>query len=394
MGERAAIASGLDTINSFLDVMAFATNADRTNAAAAALTVMSRNYWPGGKPMIVVTSTKSHGGKETVIDFAAGRTPRASLSYERQDWALQKNFASLVHHNLDLGVINIENARLTGRDMRIESSFLERFLTDPEPVIFSTGTGDPSRRKNNLVLAASTNFGKISEDLMNRALPVHLEPVGDVARRVSPIGNPKLKFLPENRQRIEAELRGMIERWKDAGQPLDHAVQHPFTAWARTVGGILQVAGFTDFLANYSFRKTEDDPLRHALGLLGAARPDAWLRADELVLGVAELGLLKRLIPEADRESQESQRRGLGVVLSAHRDETFQVETEDEIVSLQLKKARRRFDGAEPQTRYRFEVIERQPLPEDADPPPVREPSPRQRTVAPAEREVGVTDTH
>ena len=70
-------------------------------------------------------------------------------------------------------------------------------------------------------------------------------------------------------------------------------------------------------------------------------------------------------VPEADRESQESRRRGLGVVLSAHRDETFQVETENETITVQLKKARKRFDGGEPQTRYMFEVLNRQSLPED-----------------------------
>ena len=359
-------AEDLTVTRQFLDVMAFATDADRTNAVAAGLTTLLRNQWPGAKPMVVVTSTKSHGGKDTVIEFLAGRTPHASLSYEKQDWALQKNFASIVHHNPELGLINIENARMKGKDERLESSFLERFLTDAEPVLFSTGSGDPNRRKNNLVLAASTNFGKISEDLMNRALPIHLNPVGDVDQRKSPIGNPKLEFLPANRERIEAELRGMVERWKAAGKPLDPSVKHPFGAWAVTIGGVLKVSGFTDFLGNYNARKTEDDPLRQALGFLGAAHHDEWLRSEEWVLRAANLGLVNRLIPEADRESREGRLRGLGVVFSAHRDETFQVETEDKIVRTQLKKARKRWEpGEEPQTKYRFELLEEKPIPED-----------------------------
>ncbi len=56
--------------------MNFASAADRTNAVAAALTVMLRNHWPGGKPCLVVTSTKSHGGKETIVQFATGTTRR------------------------------------------------------------------------------------------------------------------------------------------------------------------------------------------------------------------------------------------------------------------------------------------------------------------------------
>ena len=60
----------------------------------------------------------------------------------------------------------------------------------------------------------------VSEDIMNRALPINLEPVGDVATRTSAIGNPKHEFLPEKRSQIDAELRGMVERWKTAGMPL------------------------------------------------------------------------------------------------------------------------------------------------------------------------------
>ena len=373
VGPEPEIHTNPDTINPFLDVMAFASNADRTNAVAAALTVMLRNHWPGAKPLLYATSTKSHGGKDTVIEFACGGTLHTSLSYEKTDWALQKNFCALVHKNPGLGVVVVENVRLdAGRSNAggayIRSAFLERFLTDPNPALFSTGTGDPRPRKNDFVLAMSTNFGRVSDDLMNRALPIRLEPVGDVARRHSPIGNPRLEYLPANRERIEAELRGMIERWKVEGMPLDDAARHPFSDWARTVGGILQVNGFEDFLANYGLCGTEDDPIREALGLLGAARRNEWLTASRWAQEVARLGLVKRLIPEADRDSTEGRQRGIGVVLSARRDETLHMETDDERLVLRLERRRRRFNrGEDPSTRYRFAVLDREAIPEDPD---------------------------
>lgn len=139
-GQQVAAETDHEAISRFLDVMEFASEADRTNAVAAALTVKFRNHWAGAKPLIAVTSSKSHGGKETIIDFAAGRTPHTSLSHEKQDWALQKNFAGVIHQNPEIGLLNFENVRLDGQDRTLSSSFLERFLTDPEPVIFSTGT--------------------------------------------------------------------------------------------------------------------------------------------------------------------------------------------------------------------------------------------------------------
>ena len=168
-GEEPRIDRSLVAIKAFLKVMTFEGEADRTNAVAAALTVMLRNFWPGAKPAIVVTSTKSHGGKETVILFAAGATPHVSISYQATDWALERSLVGALKHTPDVGVVNVENARLN-RDARvIASAFLERFITDPEPLLFSTGTGEPIRRRNDIVVAISTNFGTVSEDLMNRA---------------------------------------------------------------------------------------------------------------------------------------------------------------------------------------------------------------------------------
>ena len=133
--------------------------------------------------------------------------------------------------------------------------------------------------------------------------------MGNIADRVSPIGNPKLEYLPAHCEQIEAEFRGMIERWKEKGRPLDQTIRHPFTDWARTVGGILMVNGFADFLANYSQRRTADDPLRRGLGILGAARPDEWLTASDWSRLVVNLGLVTALIPEADRATDPGRAR-------------------------------------------------------------------------------------
>src|SRR5262249_29131668 len=157
-----------EAIRAFLDAMAFASNADRTNAVAAGLTVMLRGLWPGGKPVLVVTSTKSHGGKETVIQFACGGALKVPISYQATDWALERNFVGAVKHSPQAAVVSIENARLAKEGRCIASAFLERLVTDPEPLFFSTGTGSPIRRRNDLIVAISTNYGTISEDLMNR----------------------------------------------------------------------------------------------------------------------------------------------------------------------------------------------------------------------------------
>ena len=368
MGGAPEISDSLETISTFLDVMAFDSNADRTNTVAAALTVLLRNFWPGNKPVISVTANKSHAGKDTVISFAAGLAGSVSISYQSTDWALERSFVGAVKQCPEAGVVVVENARLQRSQRFMASGFLERFVTDPEPLLFSTGTGAAARRRNDLVLAISTNFGSVSEDLLNRSLPIHLSPVGEVASRRSPIGNPRYEFLPANRERIAAELRGMVERWKQAGQPLDEDARHPFSMWSKTIGGIVQTSGFPDFLANYGTRKANDDPVRKGIGLLGTAKPNEWLRPSTWATLATDLGVMKMVIPDTDRENDTSRARGIGVVLSALEQEVFVVETETETAAFKLEKRRARF-GGEPQVRYRFVPVDRQnpsESPEDA----------------------------
>ncbi len=365
IGPEPKVSRDTTFISPFLDAMDFATEADRTNAVAAALTVVLRNHWLGAKPIILVTATKSHGGKDTVVSFATGVEKSVAISYQSKDWALERSFVGAVKWTDEVGVVVVENARISARHDQIASAFLERFATDPRPFLFSTGTGKATRRDNDIVIAISTNYGLVSEDLMNRALPIHLQPVGNVFDRTSPIGNPRFEYLPEHREDIAAELRGMIERWREEGMPLDGNAKHSASVWAKTIGGILEVNGFGAFLGNYGTRRTMDDPVRDGLGILGAARPDQWLRPGEWATVASQLGVAKKILPPGDQDSHAAKERGIGKVMSAHQDETFMLETEGERFKLHLAKSRKRLDGEPAKVRYRFTVLEREPLPED-----------------------------
>ena len=71
-----------------------------------------------------------------------------------------------------------------------------------------------------------------------------------------------------------------------------------------------------------------------------------------------DLGLKKAVIPAADQGTDAGRKRGIGVVLTNHRDETLVVEMEAGITTLRLEKERRRWSGGEPQIKYRFATLE------------------------------------
>ena len=113
----------------FLDVMEWQSNADRTNAVAALLTVPFRRHFPGGKPFVLVTASKSHAGKGTLIEFIRGNTEKAEISYEDKDWPMQRNLHDQLSQKPEIGVINFDNVRTdsSGRAKIIRTGFVEEF---------------------------------------------------------------------------------------------------------------------------------------------------------------------------------------------------------------------------------------------------------------------------
>jgi hypothetical protein len=334
---------------------------------AAALTVLLRNHWPGAKPVVVVTATKSHAGKGTIAEFVRGNVAQADILYESMDWPMQSQFQRLYARNPDIGLMHLDNVRLDsagGRARLIRSAFLESFLTSREIQLAAPGVGEPARLQNHFVMTITTNDGRLSPDLLNRALPIHLAPQGSVQERPSPIGNPKLEFLPANQERLEAELRGLIECWKRSGRPLDESAKHPMTPWAQTIGGILNANGFTDFLGNYATRVTLDDPLREALAILASAAPSQSLRPAEWAELAVREGLARTVFAAGDRETPKGRERGMGVVLNRYREEIFEARTPTKKLRVQLDGGYRRWTkGKNPCTRYLFRVLEEEVLP-------------------------------
>jgi hypothetical protein len=215
IGPEPRIAETTETIDQFLDVMPWHSNADRTNAVAAAITRILHDHWPGEKPLILVTANKSHAGKTTVSDFIRGLASKADILYESLDWPMLSQLQRQLREDPQIGMIALDNVRMDsagGRARCIRSAFIERLVTDPEVNLASPDVGDPVRQDNRYVVVINTNEGCLSHDLLNRALPIHLFFLGDTKDRKSAIGNPKLEFLPNNLEQIQAELLGMICR--------------------------------------------------------------------------------------------------------------------------------------------------------------------------------------
>lgn len=359
--EMPPVCDSMGRITAFLDEMNFSTEADRANLVAALLTTLLRNHWPGGKPIVLVTANKSHAGKDTCLDFVASGCRKVSISYELQDWALQSNFAELINKSGG-DLIVIENAKLSFRERVIQSAFIERITTDANPVFHTpkSRNHDVQPVRNEFVVGISTNDGQVGEDILNRAMVIHLEKSGDIDIRSSKIGNPRLEYLPRYKNEIAAEARGMIKRWVESGKPLAEDAVHPSGPWAKTIGGILKTSGIQGFLANRHIHRISHDPLKDALSRLGGEICEQCLPLPAILSHVAELGLIGALIPKTSQETKKSKEHALGMILGKHENSTFTVPTDTQILELKLTKSRRRAAGSDstnPVAHYRFELL-------------------------------------
>ncbi len=373
LGETVVTGKGIDTINKFLDVMEWQGNADRTNAVAAALSVPFRSQFPGGKPFVLVSASKSHAGKGTVTEFVRGKTAKAEILYEDKDWPMQKNLYEQLLQKPEIGVISLDNVRTdsSGRAKIIRSGFLESFITNSEVILTSATSRKPIRSANKFVVLLNTNEGSLSIDLLNRSLPIRLDPSGDLSDRIAKAkerlgGDVKHEWLPAHQGQIEAELWGMIDRWFKEGKPLDASIHHPMGPWAATIGGILQVNGFKDFLANYSATRSAADPIREAIGILAFHAGGKPKRARDLAQLAVTQGLHKTLLVGVDSSNTAACERQIGVMLSPYVGESFTAPTVGKKLTYRLKKEQGRWNEESPHYRYTFEQIAYEVITEEA----------------------------
>jgi hypothetical protein len=280
----------------------------------------------------------------------------------------------------EIGVINFDNVRTdsSGRGKLIRSGFLESFITNSEIVLSPATSRKPLRTANRFVVLLNTNEGSLSIDLLNRSLPIRLNPTGDLSDRIAGAksvlgGDVKHDWLPKHRDQIESELWGMIDFWVSKGKPLDTSVIHPMGPWAQTVGGILMVNGYKDFLANYSATRSGADPIREALGILAFHAGGKPRRSADLARIVVTQGLAKTLLPKVDAANEAASQRAMGVTLSPYVGETFIARTATERITYRLTKQEGRYGEPYPHFRYTFDETGRQAMTEDAPNGPVLE---------------------
>lgn len=250
-GESISPRDGTEHLDQLLREFCFKTPGDRTNYIAMLLTAVLIARFIGSKPALLLCANQAGLGKTILAQIIAilrDGTSADTASYNPNDEEFEKRLGAIVKRGST--TIIIDNAKSSGRNPKIESACLERSITDPVLSYRLLGGSNLIRAENSHIFCITANSPEVSRDLVTRSVIVNLHYEGDPTKRKFGIEDPE-GYALAHRTEILGELLGMVQRWLEAGNPMA-ATNTRFnkSGWGNIVGGILQLAGQSDFLVN------------------------------------------------------------------------------------------------------------------------------------------------
>jgi hypothetical protein len=261
-----------DTLEDLLIDFPFKDEASRINFIGVLFTIMLRLAIVGNTPMAMILASLERTGKSKLAEVVVGLlmlggyTPAMQLSaYDEEN---DKRILSLL---LTGGsVVHLDNLK-----EHIDSPSLASLLTASVYRGRLLGSSQMVELPNTLTLLATGNNVKSTGEIAKRCVPIILQPQTDAPERRTDFVHPDLDgYVRRQRRAALACLIGAVELWKRAGQPAGDIPMGGFEHWARTVGGVLKVLGYDQWLGNVRRWVRDADPRGEDLRLL----VDAWYR--------------------------------------------------------------------------------------------------------------------
>ncbi len=237
-------------LRTFLGGFCFRSDADLANTIAILITGLLVNHFiKYGKPIVLIDGNQPDVGKSLLVQaigvlFDDSVPP--DIRYTSDDEELAKLICAALREAAT-SILHIDNAK-NASSVGISSPTIESQSLAPEICLRILGHSSMLRRPNDLIWCITMNKTKACGDIVSRDVPVQLFYDGRTEDRRFEGPNP-LDYAREHRIQILGELAGMIIQHNQHGRP-DGIRTHRCRHWARLVGGIMQSAGFPEFLSN------------------------------------------------------------------------------------------------------------------------------------------------
>ncbi|MBA7594938.1 hypothetical protein ES703_01894 [subsurface metagenome] len=238
----------------------FDSEASKTNALALLLTPVCRPMIDGLAPLCLLDKPQPGTGASLLADVIAvigtGRQA-AMMAPPRSDEECEKRIGSFLLSGQSILIIdNVEGY--------LYFASLAMLLTDPTFQTRILGQTKIVRLPNRGTYVVTGNNIKLGGDMARRCYLSRMD-----AHEARPWMRDAesfkythlIKWVKENRGQLLGAILTMARAWVEAGRPIPKELPTigGFEEWAKTIGGILAHAGFTDFLGNLDFMYQQAD---------------------------------------------------------------------------------------------------------------------------------------
>ncbi|MEM1026651.1 MAG: hypothetical protein AAGJ38_01045 [Planctomycetota bacterium] len=280
------------------------TDASRQNFIGLLLTSVVRWAYPGNTPLGMVLASLERTGKTKLASVVLGGV---TLGYDTPAMPLVAKDDELEKRVTAFLLAGQTVTLLDNLATHLDSPVLAALLTSKTYLGRVLGASNVVEMPNTLSLVATANNPTLSGEMAKRWVPIKLQPKSANPEKRNDFAHPDLEtYVAKNRANVVGCLLGAVELWKDAGRPAGTFRMGGFEGWSRTVGGILDVLGYDQFMGNFAGWVRRADPE----GADKAALVRAWWRDhQDRPVGAAELVALcrtERLYPDCLVSPSES----------------------------------------------------------------------------------------
>jgi len=247
----------------------------------------------------------------TAIVTVTGELPIGSKA--KDDDEMRKLLTSTIRTGQE--VVFLDNMR-----GQLNSPSLEAFVTAPVWSDRLLGSNEITRGPNTTTVFVTSNGLSITPDWRRRSLFVELHLSEERAEdRIykRPLSVPVLKAM---RPQILAASWALIRHWDAMGRPQPTRSHSAFPAWAGTIGGIVESAGFGCPLATSNVAVVADEDGQGMRQLVAAMTPGTLYTSREIVELCRKLSIFEGLVGSNDSEMDRAQRSAFGRLLARYDD--------------------------------------------------------------------------
>lgn len=238
-----------DVLNDLVVDFPFADEASKQNFFGLMLTPLVRPFIDGNVPLHLVMASLARTGKSKLAEIVLGgtllgeETPAMQMSGTEEE--IDKRIISMLVSGTS--IMHMDNLKEF-----LDSASICSLLTARTYTGRVLGHSRMIHAPNNLTLVGSGNNVRATNEIVERTVPIVLQPKTDSPSQRTEFAHPDLKrFVADNRRRVIATLIDMVLRWVAIGRPAAAKPMGGFESWASVVGGILAASGFVRWLDNY-----------------------------------------------------------------------------------------------------------------------------------------------